>query len=102
MKAKFLIAAALVLGVGVNSADAQIRHRAQNQHGRIRQGVKSGELTRAEAKDLREDQKDLHQDIKLAKSDGKVTPGERRMIRKEENKDSREIYRKKHNRRERH
>ena len=102
MKTKFLIVAALVLGLGINNADAQIRHRAVNQHQSIRQGVKSGELTRPEAKNLREDQKDLHQDIKLAKSDGKITPGERKIIRKEENKDSREIYRKKHNERERH
>ena len=102
MKAKFLLMATLVLGVSIGSADAQIRYRAQNQHQRIRQGVKSGELTRPEAKNLREDQKDLHQDLKLAKSDGKVTRRERKIIRKEENKNSREIYRKKHNKRERH
>jgi hypothetical protein len=102
MKAKFLLIAALVLGVSVSSADAQIRHRTLNQHQRIRQGVKSGELTRLEAKNLREDQKDLRQDVKLAKSDGKITRDERKIIRKEENKDSREIYRKKHNKRERH
>jgi uncharacterized protein HemX len=102
MKTKFLIIAAFALALGVSSAGAQIRHRAQNQHQRIRQGVKSGELTKQEAKNLREDHRDLHQDVKLAKSDGKITPGERNIIRKEENKDSREIYRKKHNRRERH
>jgi hypothetical protein len=102
MKTKFTIIAAFALALGVSSADAQIRHRAQRQHQRIRHGVKSGELTKPEARNLREDQKDLHQDIKLAKSDGKVTPGERRIIKKEENKDSREIYRKKHNRRIRH
>jgi uncharacterized protein HemX len=97
MKARFLIVAALALGLGVSSVDAQIRHRAQNQHQRIRQGVKSGELTKGEAKNLRENQKDLRQDVKLAKSDGKITPGEKKIITKEENTDSREIYRKKHN-----
>jgi hypothetical protein len=101
MKSKFLLIAALVIGASVSSADAQIRHRAQNQHQRIKQGVKSGELTRPEAKNLRGDQKDLHQDIKLAKSDGKITRKERKIIRKEEKKDSREIYRKKHNKRDR-
>ena len=101
MKTKFLILAVLAAGLSLSSADAQIRHRAQNQHQRIRQGVKSGELTRAEAKNLREDHKDLHQDVKLAKSDGKVTKEERKIIRKEEKRNSREIYRKKHNRRER-
>src|SRR5450755_825671 len=102
MKTKFLIVAAIALGLGISSADAQIRHRAHTQHQRIRQGVKSGELTKGETKSLVKDQKDLHQDIKLAKSDGKITPGEKKIITKEENKDSREIYRKKHNARVRH
>jgi hypothetical protein len=102
MRTKFLIVVTLALGSGITSTDAQIRHRAQNQHQRIRQGVKSGELTRSEAKNLREDQRNLHHDVKLAKSDGKITPDERKIIKREENKDSREIYRKKHNRREKH
>jgi tellurite resistance protein len=102
MKIKLLIVAVLASGLAISNADGQIRHHAQNQHQRIRQGVKSGELTKAEAKDLREDQKDLHQDMKLAKADGKITRRERKRLRKEEHKDSREIYRKKHNARERH
>jgi hypothetical protein len=101
MKAKFLLIPALVLALGISSADAQIRQRAQNQHQRIRQGVKSGELTRRETRNLRGDQRDLREDVKLAKSDGKITKGERKIIRKEENKNSREIYRKKNNERER-
>jgi methylthioribose-1-phosphate isomerase len=102
MKTKLFIVAVFALAMGVGSANAQIRHRALNQHQRIREGVKSGELTRPEAKNLREDHKDLHQDIKEARSDGKITREERKDIRKEENKDSRKIYRKKHNERERH
>jgi uncharacterized protein HemX len=102
MKTKFLLIAALALGTSISSADAQIRHRAQNQHQRIRQGINSSELTRHEARNLRKDQRDLHQDVRLAKSDGKITPRERKIIKKEENKNSRKIYRKKHNRREGH
>ncbi|MEO6220278.1 MAG: hypothetical protein ABIO81_07615 [Ginsengibacter sp.] len=101
MKTKFLGAIAILFCLGVNSADAQIKHRAQNQNHRVRQGVKSGELTKREVRDLREDRKDLRQDVKLAKSDGKVTAGERKIIKKEQRKDSREIYRKKHNNRDR-
>ncbi len=101
MKTKFLVAIALVLGLGISSADAQVKQRAHNQHHRIKQGVKSGELTKREAQDLREDHKELHQDVKLAKSDGKITAGERKIIKKEARKDSREIYRKKHNNRDR-
>jgi hypothetical protein len=93
---------ALILGLGASRADAQIRHRAINQHQRIKQGVHSGELTRPEARNLREDQKNLREDRKIAKSDGKITRNERKEIRKEQKKESREIYRKKHNARERH
>ncbi len=102
MKSKILLALIIALGFGITSASAQVRKHAANQHARIHQGVKSGELTKNEAKNLRGNEKDLHQDIKLAKSDGKISRGERKIIRKEERKDSREIYRKKHNERERH
>ena len=99
MKAKFLTVAVFVLALNISRVDAQIRHRAYNQHHRIKQGVKSGELTRHETRNLRQDQKDLHHDIKLAKADGKITRKERKIIQREENKESREIYRKKHNKR---
>lgn len=101
MKTKFLAALAFLFFIGLSSAGAQIKHRAQNQHLRIRQGFKSGELTKREAIDLREGHKELHEDVKLAKSDGKITAGERKIIKKEARKDSREIYRKKHNNRKR-
>jgi hypothetical protein len=101
MKTKLLtllIFAAIIFATG--NANAQVRHRAVNQHHRIKQGVKSGELTKAEARNLRKDQRDVRKDVKEAKSDGKVTAKEKRKIEKEQRKDSREIYRKKHNLRE--
>ncbi len=67
MKTKFLTALTFFLCIGLSNADAQIKHRAQNQHQRIRHGVKSGELTRAETKNLVKDQRELHQDVRLAK-----------------------------------
>jgi hypothetical protein len=73
MKTKFLLILVIVFGLGITNTNAQIRHRAQNQHQRIKQGVKSGEFTKAEAKNLRGNEKDIHHDIKDAKSDGKVT-----------------------------
>lgn len=101
MKSKLLLILAVSLGFSMSHANAQVKKREVRQHARIHQGVKSGELTRAEAKNLREDQKDVRQDVRMAKSDGKVTAGEKKMIMKEENQNSREIYRKKHNDRER-
>ena len=102
MKTKLLLASVFVMAIVVSNANAQMVQRAKIQHHRIKQGVRSGELTKAEAVNLRAKEKDIHQDIKTAKSDGIVTKDERKEIRKDENQSSRAIYRKKHNNRERH
>ena len=74
-----------------------INQRQHNQRGRIRQGVKSGELTKGEAAKLHSDQKAIRTEKQMAKEDGKVTPKERAKIRHDQNKESRKIYRLKHN-----
>jgi methylthioribose-1-phosphate isomerase len=102
MKAKLFLAAAIMFGLGIGSASAQIRKTAVSQHKRIKQGVRSGELTRPEAVNLARDQREIRQDIREAKTnDGVITPGERQEIRQDQRQASREIYRKKHNRRDR-
>ncbi len=98
---KFLSIAAILFGMSINSADAQVKHRAQNQKHRIKQGVKSGELTKKETKNIIADEKEIRQDVKLAKADGNVTAAEKKIILREQRKASREIYRKKHNSRDR-
>lgn len=74
-----------------------INQRQRNQHARIRQGVKSGELTKREAAKLHSDEKAIQAEKKMAKADGKVTAKERAKIRHDQNRVSKEIYRKKHN-----
>ena len=101
MKKSFLFFTVIAISMSISSADAQVKQRAKNQHVRIVQGVKSGELTHAEAKNLAHKEKDVRQDVKEAKADGKVTPAERKDIRQDQRKASRAIYRKKHNERER-
>jgi uncharacterized membrane protein YebE (DUF533 family) len=101
MKMKFLLILAIIFGSGICTTNAQIKHRSLNQHHRINEGVKSGELTKTEAHHLRKDQKNIHQAAKAARSDGKITRRERKNIKKEERRNSGEIYRKKHNLRER-
>lgn len=102
MKLKLLSALAIVLAFSITSADAQIKHRAKSQHHRIKQGVKSGELTKAEAKNLRNDQKEIRQEVKEAKKDdGKITRDERKEIKQDQKQASRKIFRKKHNKRDR-
>lgn len=75
----------------------EINNRQHRQDRRINQGVRSGQLTKNEAHHLRSDERKIQSDKHMAKADGKVTPGERRHLRREENHTSRAIYRKKHN-----
>src|SRR5947209_20517990 len=101
MKATVLFSSALLALLSIAAMDSSahgrhsIRGHERHQQIRINQGVRRGELTPKEASHLREEQKDVRQDVKLAKSDGKVTAGERKMIRAEQRKESRRIYRQK-------
>jgi hypothetical protein len=101
MKTTFLLATAIVLSFGINTANAQARCHFNQQHAQIRQGIRSGELTKREARNLVSDQRNIHREIRSAKSDGVVTPIERKDIRQDRNQAGREIYRKKHNDRDR-
>ncbi len=101
MKTKSFLIAVILFGMSVSNASAQHRKHSHHQKHRIKQGVKSGELKKNETKNLIEERKEIHQDVNLAKSDGKITPGERKIIRKEKRRQSYEIYRKKHNDRDR-
>jgi len=74
-----------------------VRDRQNLQKARIRQGMKSGELTKGEARKLHQEQKTIQAEKQMAKSDGKVTPEERAKLRKDQNKASKDIYRLKHN-----
>ncbi|HPH85249.1 MAG TPA: hypothetical protein PLC48_07295 [Ferruginibacter sp.] len=93
------LAAMAFLLFATTATQAQTARKAQPA--RIKQGVKSGELTRRETKTLVKDQKDIHQDVKEAKADGVVTAAEKANIKQEKRQASRKIYRKKHNGRDR-
>jgi hypothetical protein len=73
-----------------------VRRRQVNQQKRIHQGVKSGELTRLEARKLEREQARVQRSKVRAKSDGQVTPRERLRLQRQQNKASRDIYRQKH------
>ena len=104
-----LIAVVISLFVGL-SALAQpapgthtphINKRQHEQQKRIRQGVRSGELTRGETKRIEKDEREIRQEERAAKADGTVTAEERKEINKDLNKTNRRIYRAKHNNRDR-
>lgn len=77
------------------------RKRQHEQQQRIRQGIRSDELTRGEVRSLEKDQRSINREIRESRSDGVVTRAERRDIRQEQNQASRHIFRAKHNRRDR-
>lgn len=75
-------------------ADVQ---RNINQEKRIEQGVKSGELTNRETGKLERGQARVDHAEAVAGSDGHVGKNEQARIQRKENRQSGEIYKKKHN-----
>ena len=66
---------------------------------KVEQGIKSGQLTPKEAGRLEAQQARIQQSEERMKSDGNLTAGERKRLTREQNRASRNIYRKKHNNR---
>jgi hypothetical protein len=96
-----LIVAGVLAMASLSQAEAETRnpgvnHRQQNQHQRIKQGVRSGELTRRETGALAREQRDIRQLEREYKSDGDLTRGERADLHREQNQASRHIYNQKH------
>jgi hypothetical protein len=94
-----LVAAAPAFADG--SRDPGVNARQHNQHARVHQGVRSGELTRRETHRLREEQRDVRQLERAYKSDGSLTRAERVDLHHEQNQASRHIRRQKHDRQDR-
>ena len=103
---KLLVIAVLLIGFGVSDMNAQTRyrneyrpayHQNQGQKGRITHGVNNGQVNRREFRNLRFQQKNIRQLERMAWADGRVTRGERKMLRNSRNRANRNIFRKKHN-----
>lgn len=96
-----LLAAVLVtafaLPVFAQTATPAIAQTQRNQEARIQQGVRSGELTRPEARNLQQQQQAIKAEKRAAKSDGVVTAAERRNIKRHQAQANRNIRHKKHN-----
>jgi uncharacterized protein YdeI (BOF family) len=74
-----------------------VNERQQNQRERIRQGVQSGELTGVEAARLRRQDAQIRlNEARARQSGGEFTPRERVRIQRQLNRESRRIYRQKH------
>ena len=83
------------LNPGVN---AQQYHQQQ----RIGQGVRSGDLTRGEARHLEGEQRRIRQEERRYLSDGHLSRAERADLHRDQNRASRHIYNQKHDEQQRH
>jgi hypothetical protein len=73
-----------------------VNARQHVQGDRIRQGILSGELTRAETRGLLGQRRDIRQDERLYRSDGVLTRAERRDLHRQLDGLSRDIYAQRH------
>ncbi|OGI42143.1 MAG: hypothetical protein A2V92_06890 [Candidatus Muproteobacteria bacterium RBG_16_65_31] len=76
--------------------DPGVNDRQTRQQERIGQGVRSGELTKEEAKDLAAEQRAIRKEERAYKSDGKLTGEERKDLHQDQNAASKDIYQGKH------
>ena len=79
-----------------------VNERQRDQQQRIRQGVRSGELTRGEAARIQADQARLRaREARFRRSGGEFTARERARVQRGLNRSSRNIYRQKNDRQDR-
>lgn len=76
----------------------RIDQRQANQEQRIDQGVASGQLTKREAAQLEKGQAHVQQMEDQALADGTMTKRERARLERAQNRQSRRIFRQKHDR----
>lgn len=85
----------ILFGMGLGLS-ASANRRDARQAGRIREGVRSGQITRGEAHNLRRQQRHIHNMERRAGKDGVVTEAEQARIGRAQNRASQNIYKQKH------
>ena len=96
---KVFLTLALVAGLSFFAAAQSTGKVSKNQvtqAAKIKHGVIRGELTKREARKLKNQQQHIRMDKRIAKADGVVTKAERAHIRHEQRVANRSIYRQKH------
>ena len=76
--------------------DPRVNARQHKQHHSIGQGVRSGELTRGEVKQLAGEQRSIRKEERQYKSDGVLTRDERKDLHQDLNAARKNIYDEKH------
>lgn len=98
---KMIAMVSMIAGLGLFTlvsaqATPKVTQRQVNQQARIQEGRQSGELTKKEAAGLELQQAKIQHDKREAKSDGVITPAERRKLHTEQRRANRAIYKQKH------
>ena len=77
----------------------EIGQRRENQQDRIAQGIRSGQMTPGEAARQERREQGLNREIAGMRqaNGGTLTPSERKLVNRQQNRQSRQIYREKHN-----
>ena len=78
---------------------SEVGQRAENQQDRIAQGIKSGQLTAGETAHLEKNEAKINNEVRndRAANGGKLTTQEKQQVNRQQNRQSRQIYRDKHN-----
>jgi uncharacterized membrane protein YebE (DUF533 family) len=87
----------LMIAIACNVNAQTIKQTQVNQQRRIVEGERTGQITPAEAKRLENEQRRIQAEKRVARADGHVSPRERRIIKTDQRRASRDIYRAKVN-----
>ena len=95
-----LMMGAMLLGTvsTVVAQDNTINERQRNQQKRIGEGVENGSLTAGEAARLEKQEAAIHHEVKTERkaNGGTLTAQERRQVTRQQNRESKRIYKQKH------
>lgn len=92
----FVLACMAISMLSLTAEAGRNQNRERKQQSRIHQGVKSGELTRFEAKKLRQGQHKVDALQFKAKQDGEISAQEKWRIEKAQDHQNKKIYQQKH------
>ncbi len=92
----FSLLTANTLVYAANTHDPEVNARQHVQKHRIKEGMRSGELTARETRRLRKQQQGINRLEKAYKSDGHLTRAERNILHHAQDRASRQIYKQKH------
>jgi hypothetical protein len=99
MKTILVTVTASILAVGALAQNSEVGKRAENQQDRLAQGVRSGQLTAGETTNLEKKEASVNQEVRADRSlnGGHLTPQEKRIVNRQQNNLSGQIYKDKHN-----